>query len=151
LRVPRRAIAPLVGTLEETPIRIVRRGTEALDLLVAYAGNIANHWAPPTPNLSRLVVTHIHDLIAVTVGATRDGQVIAEGRGIRAARLRAIMSYITANLSDYDLTPAAVASHQRVTTRYVHKLFEREGLTFSEFVLGQRLSRVYRMLSDPRC
>src|SRR5262249_9547799 len=104
-----------------------------------------------TPNLSRLVVTHIHDLIAVTVGATRDGQVIAEGRGVRAARLRAIMSDITANLSDYDLTPAAVASHQRVTTRYVHKLFEREGLTFSEFVPGQRLSRVYRMLSDPRC
>ncbi|MGO9632816.1 MAG: helix-turn-helix transcriptional regulator [Steroidobacteraceae bacterium] len=33
---------------------------------------------------------------------------------------------------------------------YIHKLFESEGLTFSAFVLGQRLSRAHRMLSDPR-
>jgi AraC-like DNA-binding protein len=37
-----------------------------------------------------------------------------------------------------------------VTPRYIHKLFENEGLTFSSFVLGQRLSRAHRMLSDPR-
>jgi AraC-like DNA-binding protein len=37
-----------------------------------------------------------------------------------------------------------------VTPRYIHKLFENEGLTFSSFVLGQRLSRAHRILSDPR-
>ena len=103
-----------------------------------------------TPELQRLVATHIHDLIALVVGATRDGHAIAEGRGIRAARLRAIMSDITANLSDCDLTVAAVAQRQRVTPRYLHKLFEGEELTFSTFVLGQRLSRAHRMLCDPR-
>ncbi len=38
----------------------------------------------------------------------------------------------------------------RVTPRYIHKLFENEGLTFSSFVLGQRLSRAHRILSNPR-
>jgi AraC-like DNA-binding protein len=37
-----------------------------------------------------------------------------------------------------------------MTSRYVHKLFANEGLTFSSFVLGQRLARAHRMLSDPR-
>jgi AraC-like DNA-binding protein len=48
------------------------------------------------------------------------------------------------------LTPAAVARRQRITPRYVHKLLEGEGLTFSAFVVGQRLSRAHRILSDPR-
>jgi AraC-like DNA-binding protein len=34
--------------------------------------------------------------------------------------------------------------------RYVHKLFEREGLTFSAFILDRRLSRAHRFLSEPR-
>jgi AraC-like DNA-binding protein len=60
------------------------------------------------------------------------------------------MADIAANLGDCDLTVAAVARRQRVTPRYVHKLFESEGLTFSAFILGRRLSRAHRMLSDPR-
>jgi hypothetical protein len=35
-------------------------------------------------------------------------------------------------------TAAAVAQRQRVTTRYVHKLFEGEGRTFSALVLDRR-------------
>jgi AraC-like DNA-binding protein len=37
-----------------------------------------------------------------------------------------------------------------VTPRYVQRLFEGEGTTFSEFVLNERLLRVQRMLADPR-
>ena len=149
-RVPREAIAPLVGRLDDAPIRLVPYGTETLNLLVAYAGAILDQQPLHKPELQRLVVTHIHDLIAATVGATRDGRAIAEGRGIRAARLRAIMADVAGNLGDSDLTVTAVARRQRVTPRYVHKLFEREGLTFSAFVLGRRLCRAHRMLSDAR-
>ena len=35
-------------------------------------------------------------------------------------------------------------------TRYVHKLFENKGFTFSSFVRDQRLACAHRMLSDPR-
>ena len=149
-RVPRNAIAPLVGRLDDAPIRIVPHGTETLKLLVTYVGAVADGQPLHTPELRRLVVTHIHDVIAATVSATRDGRAIAEGRGIRAARLRAIMADIATNLGDCGLTVGAIARRQRVTRRYVHKLFEGEGLTFSAFVLGRRLSRAHRMLSDPR-
>jgi AraC-like DNA-binding protein len=149
-RVPRAAVAPLVGRIDDTPLRLVPPRTEALTLLVTYARAIADTLALATPELQRLAVVHMHDLIAATFGATRDGQAIAERRGIAAARLHAIMSDISAHLGDGDLSVAEVATRHRVTPRYIHKLFENEGLTFSSYVLGQRLSRAHRMLSDPR-
>lgn len=130
---------------------LVPNGTEALSLLVTYAGTIADDLALAAPELQRLAVSHIHDLMAVTISAARGGRAVAEGRGIAAARLRAIMTDVSANLSDGDLSIAEVAQRQRVTPRYVHKLFENEGLTFSSFVLGQRLARAHQVLSDPRC
>ena len=102
------------------------------------------------PELRQLVSIHIHDLIAVALGATRDGVAVAEGRGLRAARLRAVKAHILANLGNSNLTVNLVALRQGVTPRYVQMLFEAEGVTFSEFVLGRRLMRVYRELCDPR-
>jgi AraC-like DNA-binding protein len=149
IRVPREAVAALLGRLEETPICLVPPRTEALSLLVTYASAIAEALPLATPELQRLAVSHMHDLIAATVRATRDGQAIAEGRGIAAARLRAIMIDISARLGDGDLSVAEVARRHRVTPRYIQKLFENEGLTFSSFVLDRRLSRAHRILSDP--
>jgi AraC-like DNA-binding protein len=149
-RVPREAVAPLVGRIDDTPLRLVPPRSEALTLLVTYARAIAGAMPLATAELQQLVVMHMHDLIAATIGATPDGRAIAEGRGIAAARLRSIMSDIIANLGDGDLSVATVARRHRVSTRYVHKLFENEGLTFSSYVLGQRLSRAHRILSDPR-
>jgi AraC-like DNA-binding protein len=69
---------------------------------------------------------------------------------MRAARLKAIKADILENLNSPSLTVTAVAQRQHVTPRYIHMLFETEGITFSEFVLGQRLTRTHRMLFDPR-
>ena len=149
-RVPRQAIAQLVGRIDNTPPRLIPPRSEALTLLVTYACAIADDLPLATPDLQRLAVTHMHDLIAATIRATRDGLAIAEGRGIAAARLRSIMTDINANLGDGDLSVVEVARRHRVTPRYIHKLFENEGLTFSAFVLAQRLSRAHRILSDPR-
>ena len=73
-----------------------------------------------------------------------------ERHAIAAARLRAIMADVAVYLGDCNLTSAAVAQRQRVTPRYVHKLFEQEGLVFSRFVLERRLARAHRMLTDVR-
>jgi AraC-like DNA-binding protein len=149
-RVPREAVATLLGRLDDTPVTFVPHDTEALRLLVTYASAVADALPLTTPELQRLAVSHMQDLIAATIAATRGDRAIAEGRGIAAARLRAIMTDIRAHLDDGELSVAGVAQRQRVTPRYVHKLFENEGLTFSSFVLGQRLARAHRILSDPR-
>ena len=102
-----------------------------------------------SPALCRAAVTHVHDLIALAIGATGDGAELASRRGLRAARLRAVKADILSNLGTRDLTVSAVARRQGVTPRYVHMLFEAEGTTFSQFVLSQRLMLARRRLADP--
>ena len=97
-----------------------------------------------------MIATHLCDLIAVTLGATRDGAAIAEGRGIRAARLRAIKNDIEAHLTHADLSPSAVARRQCISESYIRKLFESEGTSFSAFVLVRRLVRAHRLLTARR-
>jgi AraC-like DNA-binding protein len=53
-------------------------------------------------------------------------------------------------LGDAALSPAAVAAHLGVTPRYVHMLFEPEGVSFAQFVLGRRLLCARRLVADPR-
>lgn len=48
------------------------------------------------------------------------------------------------------LSPVAVARRHGISDSYIRKLFEGEGTSFSEFVLGLRLMRAHRMLTDAR-
>jgi len=121
-----------------------------LNLLRNYVDALFDDPAIAMPEMRQLVVTQLCDLIAVTLGASRDAAAAAEGRGIRVARLRAIKSDIEAHLSHSDLSPNVVARRQKVSDSYIRKLFEGEGTSFSQFVLGRRLARAHRMLSDRR-
>jgi AraC-like DNA-binding protein len=151
LKVPRAALVPLMGDVESAAMRLIPQNTEALRLLMIYLGALRKDPALMTPELRAVAVTHIHDLIAIAFGATRDGAAIANRRGMRAARLRAIKADILANLGNLELTVTAIALRQHVTPRYIHMLFETAGITFSAFVLGERLMRAHRMLSNPCC
>jgi AraC-like DNA-binding protein len=89
--------------------------------------------------------------VAVAIGATRDAAVLAEGRGVRAARIAPSRPTSSRMLGRVDLSLTALAARHGVTPRYIRMLFETEDLTFSEFVLQQRLVRAHRLLTDPRC
>jgi AraC-like DNA-binding protein len=150
LRVPTAAIAPaLTDMVAKLSCRIPRE-EPALGLLRQYLRIMQDAEALAKPELQRVTVKHVHDLLAATLGATRDAAKLAEDRGVRAARIHAIKDDIANNLEHGDLSVGAVAARHRVTRRYVQKLFEREGTTFSEYVLGQRLACAHRRLSDPR-
>jgi AraC-like DNA-binding protein len=150
LHIPRSALAPLVSSVDRAVMRPISRSTEALKLLTSYVGALREGFALATPELRHHVVAHLRDLIAVTLGATRDAAALASGRGVSAARLRAIKTDIIAHLGRGDLTVAAVAKRYGITARQIQRLFESEGTTYSRFVLGQRLARAHRLLTDPR-
>jgi AraC-like DNA-binding protein len=148
--VPRAALAPFIRDIERSAMRVISRENEALRLLVKYTSILQERPGQITPELRHLAATHIQDLVAMALGANGEGAAIAEARGVRAARLRAIKADILENLGSSDLTVSAVALRQRVTPRYIHMLFESEGVTFSEFVCRERLTRAHHMLLDPR-
>jgi AraC-like DNA-binding protein len=139
-------LAPLVGNVEPA-MRLIPRDCEVQQLLEKYLG-ILSH--PLTaPRLRHVVVTHIHDLIAVGLGHSGNGAAKAKSSGVPEARLKAIKADILEDLSSPELTETVVALRQRMTSRYLRVLFQAEGTTFSKFVLSHRLMRAHCMLSDP--
>jgi len=150
VRLPRAALSPLVRNVDDAVLCRIPRGTGMLRLLRNYVDAVFDDPALAMPEMRQLVIAQLCDLIAVTLGATRDAVAIAEGRGIRAARLHAIKNDIEAHLTHGDLSPSVVARRQGVSDSYIRKLFEGEGTSFSQFVLGRRLMRAQRMLTDRR-
>jgi AraC-like DNA-binding protein len=150
IRLPRAALVPLVRNIDDAVLCRIPRGTGMLRLLKSYVDAVFDDSALATPQIRHLVVAQLCDLIAVTLGATRDATGVALGRGIRAARIRAIKDDIEAHLANGDLSPGAVAKRQGISDSYMRKLFEGEGTSFSQFVLGRRLEHARRMLTEPR-
>jgi AraC-like DNA-binding protein len=147
LRVPSQVLSPVVGDLDAVMSRPIPQDTEALRLLLNYTGTVRKMSGFAEPDVRHMAAAHIRELIALTLGATRDA---ANSRGLRAARLHAIKIDIAGHIARPDLSIGEVALRQRVTPRYVQMLFETEGTTFSEFVLNARLVRAHQMLTDPR-
>jgi AraC-like DNA-binding protein len=146
ISIPRTVMTILAPRVEDMLVRPLPANSGVLRLLTKYLGVLDDQEALRTPELASAVTTHIYDLCALAAGATRDVGEGAAGRGVRAARLRAVKADIATNLGQPDLSAAALARRHDVTPRYIHKLFELEGMTLSRFKLGLRLARVHSML-----
>ena len=150
LRVPRTVLGPALADFDACLLRPVPRHSEALRLLTAYVDALLRSEVFPTPPLVDRVVTHIHDLVSLTLGANRDAGEVARGRGVRAARRQIIEDEIIKNLGSAELSAGFVASRLGVTSRYVHLLLEETGKSFSHHVLERRLERAAALLRDPQ-
>jgi AraC-like DNA-binding protein len=151
LRFPRPQLAARLVGAHDCFLRPIPRCNPALGLLTNY---LQLAWQPQTLADDRLqlaLVSHLYDLIAITIGATRDATEMARAGGVRAARLHAIKQDIAGNLDQPGLSIKRLAHRHGCTPRYVQRLFEREGTTFTEYVLQQRLARAHRMLTDRCC
>ncbi len=148
LRIARRLLNGMAARPEDALARPIPANTEALRLLVDYIRLTLKNRQLASPELRRLFTSYVSDLVALAVGATRDAADVAYGRGMRAARLQAAKAFITRNSRRADLSANIVATYLGVTPRYVHLLFETEGLSCNEFVVERRLVRAYEMLFD---
>jgi AraC-like DNA-binding protein len=145
VRVPYAALAPLKKDVAADAGRLVRRNTAALTLLKAYLSSLPTCIADP--QLKGLVATHVYDLLALVIGASHEGAEVAVHRSLKAARLQAVKAALA---QDRELSIREIAHRQAVSPRYVQKLFEEEGTTFTEYALSLRLEAARAMLSSPR-
>ena len=148
LRLPRKALTPLVPNPEDALMRPLRPSSEALRLLTRYVRDIDDLYRSAGAELQRLIVSHVIDLAALVIGASRDGEAVAEKRGLAAARLAAVKADVGARIGECSLSLAAVARRLKITPRQIQRLFAGEGTTFSEFVLDQRLVRAHGLLIE---
>jgi AraC-like DNA-binding protein len=147
--VPRGVLAELVPRLNDHFMRPIAPQSEVLRLIIDYVTMLGRDHTLTSAALRQLAVTHVHDLVALALGASRDAAEVARNRGLRAARLHAIKADIVALLALPDLSLVQIATRHGITPRYVQALFEQEGTSFSKYLLDERLQLVYRMLRDP--
>lgn len=149
LTLPRRALAAGVRDLDRALMRPIPPASEALRLLVGYVDLIQADPCLMAPDLAALAASHVQDLAAVALGATREAAEAARVGGIRAARLQAVKADILAHLTRPDLTVDAVALRQGISPRYIRALLDAEQTSFTDFVREQRLRLAFRRLSNP--
>jgi AraC-like DNA-binding protein len=150
IRTPRHALPLDAGRHDEMP-QIVPGHTPALRLLTGYLTALGACPAPASPELADAVVGHLRELVALSLQPRPGDPPPAAGRAVRAARLAALKTDIARHLADPALSVAALAARHGISVRYVHKLFEDDGRTYSQVVLDARLDHALRQLRDPCC
>jgi AraC-like DNA-binding protein len=136
-------LAPLVPGIDLEPYYVVPAGAHGAELLVGYA-DLLRAIEPGTPKAAELAAKHLCELTALVLDGRADRE--RSGSSIRAARLELVKKDILQRLQQPGLSVDDVARRQGVSVRYIHKLFEAEGVSFSEYVRDCRVELAYRML-----
>lgn len=135
---------------DDLAMRVLPRQSDLLGLLHAYVDMLRLRAGATAGAAGPLVAGHIGDLIAAIAAiAAADGPTPPEQPGVKAARLRAIKAAIARELSDPQLGAERVARYCGISPRYIRRLFQDEGSSFSAYVLGERLDRAHRLLLHP--
>ncbi|HEX4505222.1 MAG TPA: AraC family transcriptional regulator [Alphaproteobacteria bacterium] len=89
---------------------------------------------------------HMTEMVGLLLRTASDEPPPVLHDGYRAARLQLIQAQLLKQLGDGDLSIVSTARQARLTPKQVQRLFWASGVTFSEFVLEQRLLLAHRLL-----
>jgi len=146
---PRKPLIERVRNIADVAALRIPREAEALRLLVSYLSALPEKLTLNSSNLRRTVVEHIYDLAALAIYPDRRADENSLS-ATAAARLELALGYIRKHFDTPGLTIAAVARDQNISPRYLQRLFETTGSTFSENVNELRLQRAYALLTSAR-
>lgn len=143
----RQALADLAPRIELEASYLIPATAPGMPLLANYAEMLRRH--PPCSNKAGDVASrHVYDLAALVLDSFVRGGAERNEHSRAAARRRLIRRDILENLSDPGLHIGAIAKRQGVTPRYIQRLFESEGTTFTAFVRDCRLDLAFRRLTE---
>jgi len=137
------------GIRPETTIgRRLPRSSEALRLLRFYLRSLEGAALADWAEGSNLVRRHVLDLSAL---ALQDFGRVGESvlGAVAAARLAIALKYIAASFTEPGLSVEAVARRQCVSARYLQRLLEQSGTSFTAHVTELRLQKALALLVGP--
>jgi AraC-like DNA-binding protein len=146
LLVPRPVGAKRVSSIEDVAMRVIPRAFEPLRLLVGYLALARHEVMVGASDVRQKIASHIHDLYALAINMNDETWQAGLG-AMAAARLAAAVADIAKSFSDPRLTVAAVARRQGVSPRYLQRLFEESGTSFTARVQELRLQRAFALLT----
>jgi AraC-like DNA-binding protein len=120
--------------------------SETMQLLRRYIGSLARSGLAAFRNDHTIVRRHIIDLM-VLAATTRQHIGQSNESTVVAARLAGALDYITSHCSDTDLSLTKVARTLRISPRYLQRLLQLSGTSFTEHVIEVRLKRAFSLLT----
>ena len=149
LSVPRDALTSRVTNLDNLAMRPISRRTEPLRLLMTYLKWSLKEDVLVSPKLRDVVVTHIHDLVALAISECAPlGE--SSTSAVVAARHSVALDHIAAHFQDPELSLEVVARRQGISPRYLQQLMTSSGTSFTERVNELRLQRAFALLNEPQ-
>ncbi|MEU3528066.1 helix-turn-helix domain-containing protein [Streptomyces sp. NPDC038707] len=147
VRLPRRGLDVSDGELRAVTVTAVS-GTDGIG---AVLGPFLTRLLDPAdsygPAVAARLAAGVEDLFGTLVAERGPSGGADGGRGELVVRIR---DHIDRHLEDPGLTPETVATAHHISVRYLHRLFEEEGITVSRLVQRRRLEECARELARGR-
>jgi AraC-like DNA-binding protein len=147
LSLPHDALRHMAPDIEQAIARPIRAADPALRLLIGYLEALFALDDIADPELAGI---HLADLVGSALVERAEAPERTDDKGVREARLNAVLGAIAREAGDPDLDPARLAERLGISVRYLHRLLQTTGQTFSEHLGARRVERAYRLLRDPR-
>jgi AraC-like DNA-binding protein len=149
--VSRQALGAFVAAPEDLVARTLNASAPAVQHLRSYVAlAVGPNGMGVDPALDARIAANLLDLVALALGARGDAERLAQARGLRAARLQAVLDQIRLHAMDAAFSPTSVARRLCLSPRYIHDLLHETGVSFTERVAELRLQRARDMLASPR-
>jgi AraC-like DNA-binding protein len=144
--VPKALLRPFGDALSKGTARTIGGDTGLGSLVVPFALGLADRLEDGSIGAGRDELGET--LLGLLRALALDGP--GERRAAPAAPLLAqVKAHIERNLGDPTLGPTTIAAAHFISPRYLHRLFQAEGCTVSDWIRRARLERCRRDLADP--
>lgn len=112
-------------------------------LLTSFVGQVVARMSKLSAQMARRVEGNILDLLGGVLSARAQ-----RGAVTRSQQLAHIKAYIADHVQERSLTPAVIAGAFGVSTRYIHAIFETEGITVSRYIRALRVAGCRRAIES---
>jgi AraC-like DNA-binding protein len=147
LRIPRRDLLGICRETEDKLSKPLVSNPNLRDVVTNYFALCMGAAASLDAIAQHTMARHMTELVGLLLRSGPDEAPPALHGGHGAVRLQLIQAHVLKRLRDGDLTIGSVAGQAGLTPKLVQRLFGTTGVTFSEFVLEQRLLLACRMLA----
>lgn len=118
----------------------------ALSMAMDYSDLLLQH--PEAVNEAGMAIaTHLLDLAAIGLGARADLAVEAQRGGLRAVRLKAVLTILQRHFSEPDFSAQKLAAEAGLSERYVNELLYEAGASFTTRLNELRMRKAADLLA----
>ena len=149
-RIPRRLLLQVASGAETRLARPLQEDPALIIMIERYFALCSDVAQNLDAAGQKTAAQHLVDLVGLLVGTNADRSEVNGRRGQAGARLELMKAEVLSNLHKRDMSVDTIAQAYGLGARQAQRLFAQSGITFTEFVLQQRLLRARQLLLDRR-